>query len=181
MATLDDIIDNDVLALAQARGSLSQLMHALQSGMEALKADHMPGIRAAVYEAEVCWKALKLQIELHPHLFEKPRTAVAHGIKFGLAKGKGGLNIPDPDKTVLLIRKHLPEQAEVLISVKETPAKEALALLPAADLKRIGVQVVDSGDQVVIKPADGEVDKLVKVLLKAAVEADGDGEAGVAA
>lgn len=179
MATLDDIIDNDVQTLAQARASLGLLMQALQQGIEALKADHMPGIRSAVYDAEVAWKALQLQIELHPHLFVKPRTAVAHGIKFGLAKGKGGLNIPDPDKTVVLIRKHLPDQADVLISVRETPAKEALALLPASDLKRIGVQVVDSGDQVVIKPADGEVDKLVKVLLKAAIE--GEGEAGTSA
>ncbi len=179
MATLDEIIDDEVQTLAQARASLGLLMHALQQGMEALKADHMPGIRAAVSDAETAWKALSAQIELHPHLFVKPRTAVAHGIKFGMAKGKGGLNIPDPDKTVALIRKHLPEQADVLIAVKEAPAKEALVQLPAADLKRIGVQVVDSGDQVVIKPADGEVDKLVKVLLKAAIE--GEGEAGEAA
>ena len=34
-----------------------------------------------------------------------------------------------------------------------------------AELKRIGVTVEETGDQIVIKPTDSEVDKLVNALL----------------
>lgn len=170
MPRLDEIIDGEVQALALARANLGTLVHALQCGLDALKADHMAGIREAIDEAGAAWQALEAQIKANPLLFVKPRTAVAHAIKFGLAKGQGSMEIPDPEKTLLLIRKHLPEQAQALIDVKETPRKEALEKLAAADLKRIAVHVVSAGDRVVIKPADGEIDKLVKALVKAKVD-----------
>ena len=69
---------------------------------------------------------------------------------------------------VARIKKHLPEQADVLIRTKEAPVKEALAQLTAAELKKIGVTIEDAGDTVVIKPVDSEVDKLVDALLKGA-------------
>ena len=75
-----------------------------------------------------------------------------------------------------LIKKHLPDQAELLIDVVETPAKNAIAMLPVTDLKRIGANVKAAGDQVVIKPADGAIDKLVKALVKAAIEEEGEPE-----
>jgi hypothetical protein len=167
---LDQIITHQVHPLAQARCELGTLVQALQDGIEQLKADHMPGVRAAIDKAAAAWAALAAQIEEHPELFVRPRTVQAHGIKFGLAKGKGALQILNPDRTVALIRKHLPDQAQVLIATKEMPAKDALAQLSVADLKRIAVDVVDSGDQVVIKPADGEIDRVVRALMKAAVQ-----------
>ena len=163
-------------ALARARGQLAELVQVLEEGLNHLKADAMPMIRESIDAAATAWSALAAEIEAHPELFVKPRTVSMHGIKFGFGKGKGGLEIADADRTCALIKKHLPDQAEVLIATKETPVKDALAQLPAADLKRIGVNVKDTGDQVVIRPADGEIDKIVKALIKAAV---GDaGEAG---
>uniref|UniRef100_UPI00248EC44C hypothetical protein n=1 Tax=Thalassobaculum salexigens TaxID=455360 RepID=UPI00248EC44C len=76
----------------------------------------------------------------------------------------------NPAKVVELIIKHLPEQTESLIKVTETPVKSALANLPTADLKRIGVTVTQTGDQVYIAPTDSEIDKLVDALVKEAAE-----------
>ena len=80
----------------------------------------------------------------------------------------------DDSQVVKLIQKHFPEQFDVLVKTIEKPIKDSLANLSVADLKRIGVTVTDSGDCVVIKSMDSEIDKLVDALLKD--EAMGNGE-----
>lgn len=166
---LQEIIDR-ARVLAQRRDHLGTLVRALNEGIEALKADNLPQIKAAIAEGSDAWKALEALVLAHPELFDKPRKLTAHGITFGYEKGKGGLEIDDPDRTVQLIRKHLPDQADVLITVRESPVKTALAQLSAADLKRVGVEVKRTGDVVVIRPADGEIDKVVRALVRAAVD-----------
>ena len=96
------------------------------------------------------------------------------GIKVGYAKGKGALSFDDADSVVARIKKHLPEQADVLIRTKEAPVKEALAQLSAAELKKIGVTLSEAGDQTVVRPVDSEVDKMVDALLKAATGEEGE-------
>ena len=53
-----------------------------------------------------------------------------------------------------------------MIRTVEEPVKDALAQLPAADLRKLGVQVEEAGDHVYIKAADSDVDKLVAAILK---------------
>ena len=48
--------------------------------------------------------------------------------------------------------------------VTEKPAKDAIGQLSVADLKRIGVHVVDAGDEIVLRPIEGDLDKLIKAL-----------------
>ena len=172
----DDVAQR-AAALASARGQLAELVQALEEGLNHLKADAMPMIRDSIDRAASAWSALEAEISAHPELFVKPRTVSMHGIKFGFGKGKGGLEIEDAERTCKLIRRHLPDQADVLIATREMPVKDAIAQLPAADLKRIGVNVKDTGDQVVIRPADGDIDKIVKALIKAALGEAEEGEA----
>lgn len=167
--TLEELT-KDALLLAETRAHLGQMMQALSAGIEALKADSMPDIRNAIVAATAAWQALELGIQLNPHLFVKPRTVAAHGITFGLEKGKGSIEFGDPEATCRLIRKHLPELADTLIVLREMPLKKAVAQLSAAELKKIGATVQDAGDQVVIRPAPSDVDKLVKALVRAEIE-----------
>ena len=171
--TLEDLT-RSALALSEARHQLGTMVQALNAGLEALKADQMPEIRAAIDVATAAWAELEAAIQASPGLFVKPRTVAAHGITFGIQKSKGSIHVPDSDRTVLLIRKHLPDQAAVLITTKEAPVKKALEQLSAADLKRIGVHVGEAQDTVVIRPAPSDVDKLVKALVKAEVEEPAD-------
>lgn len=171
MTTMDEIGER-ARVLAEHRTRLHALVQHLKEGIDALQADQMPAIREAIDGATAAWEQLRALIEANPQHFIKPRTMTVNGIKVGFEKGKGGLEIADPDKTVKLIRKHLPDQADVLIATKETPAKDALAQLPADQLKRLGVNVKGTDDQVVIRPVDGDVDKLVKAFVKAAVEVE---------
>ena len=139
-----------------------------------MKRDHLPQIRESIDAASSAWLALEREIKEHPELFVRPKKIEAHGIVFGYEKGKGGLEIGDAERTLKLIRKHLPDQADVLIQTKEQPSKAALGHLPADDLKRLGVEIKGTSEVVVIRPADGAIDKLVKALVAEAVQPEGD-------
>lgn len=165
-----DNISKRAEVYATARQLLADQVGAFNDGLAELRKDHIPGIKKALAKAADAEAALRALIEAHPDCFTKPKTQVFSGVKVGYQKGKGTINFEDADSVVARIRKHLPDQADVLIRSKEVPVKDALAQLSAADLKKIGVTVSDAGDQVVIKPVDSEVDRMVEAMLKAAGE-----------
>jgi hypothetical protein len=173
MTQLTDI-ERRAKAFADARAEVAGIVSLLNEGIEALKRDNMPSLKRAIARAAEKHDNLKGLIDANPQLFVRPRTVVFHGVKVGYGKGKGGITFEDGAQVVKLIKKHLPDQAEVLIITKESPAKDALAQLSATDLKKIGCSVVNAGDAVVIKPTDSEVDKLVDTLLKGATEAEAE-------
>jgi hypothetical protein len=159
---------------AQARALLAERVTALTDAQAALRRDHLPGIKRALARAAETEAALRSLVEANPGFFVRPRTQVFAGIKVGYAKGKGALSFDDADAVVARIKKHLPEQADVLIRTKEAPVKEALAQLTAAELKKIGVTLTEAGDQTVVRPVDSDVDKMVDALLKAAMGGEGE-------
>lgn len=165
MASLADI-ERSAKKYAEAREHLAGIVAAMNEGIEAIKRDNMKRLKKAVNEAAEHHDALKSLIETAPECFVKPRSVVFHGIKLGFAKGKGKIEWDDADQVIRLIKKHFPEQADILIATSEKPAKEALAQLTAAELKKLGISVTDGGDAVFIKPADSAVDKMVDALLK---------------
>lgn len=168
-ATLEEIFDQAHL-LSIARRQLTTLVEDLHAQISALKAAHADKIAEAAKAAGVAWDKLQAAIQANPNLFAKPRKQAAHGIVFGIEMGKGKLEIPDEAKTVELIERHLPEQAGTLIAYTKAPVKDALKNLPAATLKRIGVNSIAGVDTVVIRAAKSDVDKQLEAFLKALVE-----------
>ena len=166
MATPLNEIERQAKKYAQAREQLAGIVTAMNDGIEAIKRDNMKRLKKAVAEAAEQKDALKALIESSPDAFIKPRSVILHGIKLGFQKGKGKIEWADADQVIRLIKKHFPEQADVLIATSEKPAKEALAQLTAAELKKLGISVTEGGDAVFIKPADSAVDKMVDALLK---------------
>lgn len=171
MTQLTDI-EPSAKAYAEARAKVAEIVTQLNDGIEALKRSHMPALKRAITRAAEKHDQLKQIIEANPALFVKPRTVIYHGVKLGLKKGTGGITFDDADQVVRLIKKHFPEQADVLVITTEKPSKDALAQLTVAELKKVGCNSVEAGDQVVIKPTDSEVDKLVDTLLKGATETE---------
>jgi len=152
------------------RRKLAELVGIMENEVAAIKRRYIRNIRAHVDKAAGHYETLKAAVEEAPELFVKPRTIIFHGVKVGYQKGKGGIAWDDDEQVIKLIKKHFPEQAEVLIKTVETPVKKALDNLAAADIKKLGITVKDDGDQIVIKGMDSEIDKLVDALLR-------DGEA----
>jgi hypothetical protein len=159
-------IDRFTKEYADARQTLADRVQTLNDGIEEFKRKLLPGIKKAVNTAAEKKAVLSSAVQDGAHLFAKPRTVVMYGVKVGLEKGKGTIDWDDGDQVIKLIKKYFPDQADVLIKKTEKPIKKALAQLSVQELKKLGITVEETGDQVVIKGTDSEVDKLVKALLK---------------
>lgn len=169
MPTLAEI-ETRAKALSDARAKLADIIAELNDGIEALKRSHMAKLKAAVTRAAERHDELRALIEDAPELFVKPKTVIFHGIRLGLMKGKGGIEWDDAERVIALIERHLPEQLDALCKVTRKPSKDALAGLDVATLKKLGCRVVETGEEIYIKPTDSAVNKLVDALLKDATE-----------
>lgn len=169
MTTLNDI-DLKTREFSKQRNRLVEQVTDLNEQIEKLKRKHLPEIKFLVNATAQAQAELQALLEASPGLFTKPRTMIFHGVKVGFAKQKGKIEIADEEKTIALIRKQLPDVADVLLSTEIHVSKTALANVAVSDLKKIGCNVVADTDAVVIKPTDSEVDKLVTALLKDATE-----------
>lgn len=164
MTTLPEI-EKKTLAYSQARSAMAALVAELNEARDAITRSSLPRLRRNMARIGELHDELNALIEDAPSLFEKPRTQTFHGIKVGYAKAKGGLDWDDEDAVVDRIERFLPEQADTLLATKKRPVKDALAQLPARDLKRLGVEIVEAGDQVVIRPQDSDIEKLARALM----------------
>lgn len=156
-----------------ARAKLATLVGELQTEIEAAKRRRIGAIKRAVAATADAHSSLHAAIDESPDLFEKPRTRSFHGVKVGITKQRGQVVIDDEEKTIERIRELLTkDQADLLIRTRESVHKPAVYDLVASDLKALGIKIEDDVDAVVIKPTDGEVDKLVNALLKEAERID---------
>lgn len=148
MTTMTEI-EKRARQFSEARDHLAGIVTAINTAIEAIKGEHIKRLRKAVDAASKHHDALREMVEAAPELFQEPRTVTLHGIKL----------------VVRLIKKHLPEKADLLIKTSETPVRDALAGLEPSMLKKLGVTVTEGGDTVFIKPSNSDVDKMVAALL----------------
>ena len=159
-------IEQHTREFSERHTALATAVEELNGAIEALKRKHLSVIKRRVAAAAEAEAALKDALTESAALFVKPRTVVMHGIRVGFAKGKGKIEFEDADQVVKLIKKYCADMADVLIVTTEKPSKDALQQLDVAMLKKLGCSVDETGDQVVIRPTDSNVDKMVKALLK---------------
>lgn len=162
-----EIFEHKTQRYAEARQHLADAVAALNVAIAELHRDHLPGIKRALNKAFKHENELRALVEVHPHLFTKPRTVVLNGVQIGYEKGKGVVVIDDAEQCLKLIDKKLPELADTLVITERKPSKKAIARLNVQQLKAIGCSVTGADDRVVVRAVDSAVDKLVTALLKA--------------
>jgi hypothetical protein len=169
MHTLADI-ERETKTYSISHAKLCAAVEDLTDELAAIQRKHLAGIKRAVACAAEDKARLTALVKDSPTLFVKPRTFIFHGVKVGFAKSKGGIEISNPDRTVTLIHKQFGNEAKTYLHQVEKPNKESLETLSVHILKQLACTVRDTGDQVVIKPTDSEVEKTVAALLKDATE-----------
>lgn len=168
---LADKIEDATRRFAKSRQKLAERMRALEDDIAALRRRRIAGIKSAVAEAADKQSELADLLAASPGLFAgRRRTLTVDGIKVGWRKKKGKVVVRDEDATIGRIRKHLPDQADLLIQVKESVRKNAVQDLMAGDLKRLGIEITADVDEIVIAPTDSEIDKLVDALLAECID-----------
>ena len=149
---------------AACRDELGTRIKALEDEIVTLREQHRAGLLEAMRAHKAAEDDLRNALAAAPDLFDKPRTRVLHGIRVGFQKGKGGLEIADEEATVKLIRKHCADKVDALVKVTEKPIRKALQNLDAGLLKKLGVNILGTGDVIVLAATDGDLDKLIKAL-----------------
>jgi hypothetical protein len=164
------IIERKTKSFSAARGELVDLLTELNRDIENLKNSRLKEIKAAVSKTAEKRGELATAIEDGRQLFDDPRTVIFHGVKVGMTKERGGVVVINPNNTVKLIEKLFPDKADVLIKTTKKPLKKALGQLTVVDLKKIGCEVGQTGDVVVISAVDSEVEKTVSKMLAALID-----------
>ncbi|MGE3348165.1 MAG: hypothetical protein AB7I35_12105 [Ramlibacter sp.] len=169
-------IQKRAAALSEYRDKLSALFITLQGNLDTVKNGSLPEIKRVARQVAKEHNELVDLIRANPELFEKPRSYVVDGIKFGMQKQPGSLTWDDDAKVVERIRRMVeagdmaPEQAELLINTTEKPAANALGQLDERTLKRLGVRLVGDGDEPLVKSVDSNVEKAVTSVINAAIK-----------
>jgi len=166
------LLEIELLAKAYAdrRALLADRLTALDRDLAAVKKKHMRELKRHVALTAETELMLREAIMETPELFDKPKTRIVHGIKVGFRKGKGKIEWEDDAQLVALIKKKFPDFVDDLIITTEKPSATGLEDLDAAELRKLGVTVEEAGEQVVVKPVETDIEKLVKLLLKGATD-----------
>ncbi len=165
MSTTMEHIESLAKTFAVARGELAERLNTLREEQDAAKRRRLQGIKNSLARVQASYEELKVAVEDGKPLFDKPKTRILHGIRVGWMKQRGKLEIPDAEACVAGLRRLLGDEADAYIKKTEAPIRSALANLPAKDLRRCGVTLTDDIESVVIKAADGELDKLIDALV----------------
>ncbi|MEW8522518.1 MAG: host-nuclease inhibitor Gam family protein [Candidatus Thiodiazotropha endolucinida] len=157
-------IEGRAEAHAKARDVLNDRLMVLEEEKRRIFKNHAKALRAAAKKVAQTHDELRIEIEANPELFNKPKTRIFAGIQVGLRKSPGKMDF-NPKKTIPAIKKQLPRQKKSLIKTEEKVITKAIGNLSADTVKKIGVKVIPGKDQVVIKPADSEITKLIDAWL----------------
>ena len=175
MTTLADI-QKRAAALSAYRDKLSALFLTLQSGLDTVKNGALPEIKRVARHVAKEHNELVDVIKAHPELFEKPRSYVVDGIKFGMQAAQGSLEWEDDEKVCeriasLVEQGVIPaDQLDMLVAVKKKPVADAVRQLSPDVRRRIGVRLEGDGDQPLIKSVDSAIEKAVTTVINAAIK-----------
>lgn len=167
-----EITEIDLLArqYADAQMALNSLTNDLKIVIDAAVRERWAELRKATTRAAERYDALLVAVSDAPKAFDKPKTRLMHSIRVGFRKAADSVQVLNAENTCALIKKHLPDQSDLLISTTEKPVIAAIEGLEDAPLKLIGCRRVIGKDEPVVKLADTDIDKVVAMLTKGAIE-----------
>ena len=163
------LIEKRARTYADLRGELTTVISELNEKIDALTREKLPLLKKLAARVAAQHAELENAITAVPHLFQKPRTLVFHGVKCGFRKSEGRIEFDDPELVVKKIYQIF-DAPESFLRITTQPNKEALATLSGADLKRLGCRIADTTDIVIVKPEDSDIEKKINVLLKTALD-----------
>lgn len=149
---------------SKARTAVKKDILKYKNAVSLLKDKHTPVIEPQLKDIAALRKKLAKLIDENRELFNRPKSKTVNGIKFGLQKQKGKVIIEDEAQTVKLIKKNCRAMEGQLIVTTEKLIKTALQQLSGKLLKKLGVEITADTNEVIIKAADTDIDKLMDAI-----------------
>lgn len=151
--------------VAGRRRSLVAAAAEMDAEIAAVRKRHMPALRRLALSVKTATTTLRDLVSGAQSLFEKPKSRTVADIQYGFKKGRGRIEFDDEAKVIARIRAKRPDLVATAIVTKESVAKDVLDKLPVAELKALGVSVVEAGDAAFVKAKDADTDKLIALAL----------------
>lgn len=160
-------LEKGALAVRKQNDELAALANELSERITAAKRELMPKIRKALVHLEASSGELLADVLASRHLFREQKTQVFHGVKIGWPKSRGGLEIPDAERTIERAEKLLTdEQFKMVVKTTHELRKKPLGTLDVNTLKKLGVNIRNAGEYALVSVTDGDVAELVKGMLR---------------
>lgn len=138
----------------------------LNNEIDTVKSKHIENIKQASIEAGESYQMLLTLVGDAPDLFKDKKSMTVSGVKFGYQKKKGKLDIINEDNTINKIKELYGDNSSLYINTKLSVIKKALDSIPASDLKKLGVNIIQDTDTAFVKLTDDEVQKLIEAMVK---------------
>ncbi len=166
--TSDTLIHLDGLCrrYSEKRRRLRDALQAMEHELSVIRRRHTSTIQQLAQTSSELVENLRKEVAANPELFVRPRSMTLHGIQIGFAKGSGKIDWDDDDQVVERIEKLFPDRVDQLIRTVKKPSSAGLELLDAKELARLGARVEDTGDMVIVRSKDGEIDKAIKKIIQ---------------
>ena len=150
---------------ARAVERLAEVSEEIREQQRHAVRQRLRGLKARAAEASAARAVLHDAIDDSRQRFLRPRTRATDGVKYGLRKQPGRVEISDEPRSIARVRERLPDWADTLIRTTERLQRGPLHHLDSRQLASIGVRVEHVDDEVVISAAATDLDKLVEALL----------------
>jgi len=138
----------------------------------------MRSLRARALVAQAAREKLLAGIgAADPALFERPRTRIAHGVKFGRRRLQGKMAMSAGQTVsgaVAAIREHLPGLLDAAVETKHTLVVAQVRKMTAEQQRLIGVSFGDPSDSPVAARVVPSAERLAAALIEGADEAEDD-------
>lgn len=174
-----------IRAAAQRLGTAADVSRALAASLQVKLQDAVRPIYAAARDAldtaaeeqAAAERELRALLEAAPGLFAKsPRSIVVNGVRAGYRRGEDAIDWDSDDVVIARIRNLRPDLVDVCVRTADSIVIDALAQLDARTLTSLGVRRIPGVDNPLITIGASDADALVKAILSAATQRQGEDE-----
>lgn len=149
---------------------LRNLKECLDNELEKIKLKYTEQFAEASKNAGEAYQMLFTLVSASEELFQDKKSMSISGVKFGYQKKKGKIEIDNEEFTINKLQELFPDNADMYLSKKISVSKKALDNLAAADLKKIGVNIIQDSSEPFVKLTDDEIQKLLDAIIKEAAK-----------
>lgn len=151
----------------EASVALADLSRDIEAGHDAVNEQYESDLGSALSTLLKAKTKLEIRIQGSPELFEKPKTIVFDGVKFGLKKGPGVMNMPSDKVLLKRLKANHKDVFDNLPRDPKVPGKSFFKNWSVKALRALGIGISGAKDVVTIALVQSETEERIETLLKA--------------
>ena len=152
--------------MADAEIMLERQAHTARQAISEVLLDCLPAVRQASAEYDTARSALLEAVARHRPIFGARKGRSYRTIKFGFAKIREKVEVPNPAYTIEQIENTFqPEVSATMVQTTKKVLKASLKKLPESTLKDFGVSITGGEDEAFVDQRQDLIEEIVQMIL----------------